>query len=112
MQHSNSVLYDVAIIDENNIWAVGEIYMNDSLGNPDYKVYNAAHWDGIEWELKRIPYYYNGQTYYSGIKAIYAFNENDIWFGTGNMIRWNGTQFISVYVGMGMIMKQNLGKQQ
>ena len=34
-QHSSSVLYDVAIINENNIWAVGEIYMNDSLGNPD-----------------------------------------------------------------------------
>ena len=34
-QHSSSTLYDVAIIDENNIWAVGEIYMNDSLGNPD-----------------------------------------------------------------------------
>ena len=30
-EHSSSVLNDVAIIDENNIWAVGEIYMNDSL---------------------------------------------------------------------------------
>ena len=49
-----SILYDVAIIDENNIWAVGEIYMNDSLGNPDYKAYNTVHWDGQKWELKRI----------------------------------------------------------
>ncbi len=39
-QHSSSVLYDVAIIDENNIWAVGDIYMNDSLGNPDPNRYN------------------------------------------------------------------------
>lgn len=31
----SSVLYDVAIINENDIWAVDEIYMNDSLGNPD-----------------------------------------------------------------------------
>lgn len=29
---NSSRLYDVAIIDENNIWAVGEIYVNDSLG--------------------------------------------------------------------------------
>ena len=45
-EHSSSTLYDVAIIDENNIWAVGEIYMNDSLGNPDTKIYNAIHWNG------------------------------------------------------------------
>jgi len=31
-EHSSSRLYDVAIINENNIWAVGEIYMKDSLG--------------------------------------------------------------------------------
>ncbi|HRP92997.1 MAG TPA: glucosyl transferase, partial [Ignavibacteriaceae bacterium] len=53
-QHSSSVLYDVTIINENNIWAVGEIYMNDSLGNPDPNSYNAVHWDGQSWELKRI----------------------------------------------------------
>ena len=45
-QHSSSTLYDVAIINENDIWAVGEIYMNDSLGNPDPACYNAVHWDG------------------------------------------------------------------
>jgi hypothetical protein len=31
-EYSSSTLYDVAIIDENNIWAVGEIYLNDSTG--------------------------------------------------------------------------------
>ena len=45
-QHSSSVLYDVAIIDENNIWAVGEIYMNDSLGQSLPDAYNAVHWNG------------------------------------------------------------------
>ncbi|GAB6283775.1 MAG: hypothetical protein STSR0008_25920 [Ignavibacterium sp.] len=29
-EHSNSVLYDVAIIDENNIWAVGENWISDT----------------------------------------------------------------------------------
>ena len=41
-EHQHSVLYDVAVIDENNIWAVGAIYMNDSLGNPDPNAYNAV----------------------------------------------------------------------
>ena len=31
-EHSSSTLYDVAIINDSSIWAVGEIYMNDSLG--------------------------------------------------------------------------------
>ncbi|MGB9664445.1 MAG: hypothetical protein ACPL25_05950 [Ignavibacteria bacterium] len=44
----SSVLYDVAIINENNIWAVGEIYMNDSLGRPEPNAYNAIHWDGTK----------------------------------------------------------------
>jgi hypothetical protein len=95
-QHSSSTLYDVAIIDENNIWAVGEIYMLDSLGRPDPNAYNAVHWDGTKWELLRIPYHYNGQNYYSGIRAIYAFNKNDIWFGIASLIRWNGIEYKSI----------------
>ncbi len=55
-EHSSSTLYDVAIIDENNIWAVGEIYMNDSLGNPDPDAYNAVHWNGSELEYKEYLY--------------------------------------------------------
>ena len=84
-QHSSSVLYDVASVDENNIWAVGEIYMNDSLGNPDPTFYNAVHWDGSSWELKRI--LYQGSIW--SIKTIYAFSENDIWF-SGFMRFYNG----------------------
>ncbi len=84
-EHSSSVLYDVAIIDENNIWAVGEIYMNDSLGNPDPIFYNAIHWDGSAWELKRI--LYKGGIW--AIRTIFAFNENDIWF-SGYVRYYNG----------------------
>ena len=89
-QHSNSVLYDVAIIDENNIWAVGEIYMNDSLGNPDPTFYNATHWNGSNWELKRI--LYQGSIW--SIKTIYAFSENDIWFSA--FVRYLNGQFIDL----------------
>ncbi len=49
-QKGTSLFYDVAIIDENDIWAVGEIYTEDidtydSLGNW-IDPYNAAHLDG------------------------------------------------------------------
>ena len=82
-QHSSSVLYDVAIINENNIWAVGEIYMNDSLGNPDPHAYNAVHWDGVKWELKRIMFYVdqdqpNNGTMSSECKSTFLFNDNTL----------------------------------
>jgi hypothetical protein len=91
-EYGNSVLYDVAIINENNIWAVGEIYMNDSNGNPDPTFYNAVHWNGTEWELKKI--FYKGGIW--TIRTIFAFNGNDIWF-SGYMRYLNG-QFIELTI--------------
>ena len=81
-EHSASALMDVSIIDENNIWAVGKIYLNDSLGIRDPKAYNAAHWDGSKWTLHRIMFAtICGQTSLTPYpaKAIYSFNANDIW---------------------------------
>src|SRR5690606_19447892 len=49
----SSVLFDVAIISEDNIWCVGEINIADTSVN-GYTTYNAVHWDGSEWQLKRI----------------------------------------------------------
>ncbi|BDQ03763.1 glucosyl transferase [Ignavibacterium sp.] len=94
-QHSSSALYVVAIIDENNIWAVGEIYMLDSLGRPDPNAYNAVHWDGTKWELKRIYFYtFCGQQSMGSYptKSIFAFGPNDIWIGMdgSQVVRWNG----------------------
>lgn len=91
----SSQLYDVAIINENNIWAVGEIMIADTSQN-GYTTYNAIHWDGSEWELKQIPFNYNGQTFISAIRSILAFNESDIWFGIASLIHWNGTNYQSV----------------
>ncbi len=49
----SSYLYDVAIIDKNDIWAVGKITIGDSSSR-GYSTYNAVHWDGNEWRLKKI----------------------------------------------------------
>ena len=88
-EHSNSILYDVAIINENNIWAVGEIYMNDSLDNPDYNAYNAVHWDGTNWELKRIYTYSSCNPIdYSPLRAIWFFSDTNIVVTGGGSIDW------------------------
>jgi hypothetical protein len=88
-EYNNSVLFDVAIINENNIWAVGEIYMNDSLGNPDPNSYNAVHWDGQSWELKRINMQSScNPVTYPPLKAIWAFSSNNIVFTCGGSMGW------------------------
>ncbi len=82
----SSYLSDVAIINENNIWAVGEIHTDktDQFDSNGVWVqpYNAVHWDGNNWELKRI--FING--YFYPLYAIFAFNENDIWFANLSLI--------------------------
>ncbi len=98
-EKGNSVLYDVAIIDENNIWAVGEIYTKDtytydSLGNW-IQPYNAVHWDGTKWELKRIYTYSSCSSVdYAPLKAIYAFSHNKIVVTSGGGMWWfNGNNW-------------------
>jgi hypothetical protein len=97
----SSILYDVAIIDENNIWAVGEIYKKDTTEN-GHTMYNAVHWDGNKWELKRITFSFRILYPNSGgdtigitpITSIFAFDQNNIWFAAGTVQNWNGNQFI------------------
>jgi hypothetical protein len=93
-QHSNSTLYDVAIINENDIWAVGEIYMNDSYGNPDPLKYNAVHWDGNNWEIKRVQTMFNGNLIAVTLEGLYAFSSTDIWMVGSLPIHGDGTNWI------------------
>ncbi len=88
----NSVLFDVTMINENDIWAVGEIHTDDtdrqdSLGNW-VQPFNAAHWNGSEWELQRFVQA-NGNTILS-IRGLWYFSENNIWLAAGSVYHWNG----------------------
>jgi hypothetical protein len=85
----NSVLFDLAIISPENIWCVGEINIADTSIN-GYTTYNAVHWDGSQWELKRILY----QGSFWTIRTVFAFNENDIWFSA--FVRYDGQNFIEL----------------
>ncbi|MDP7564563.1 MAG: hypothetical protein QF794_00400 [Candidatus Marinimicrobia bacterium] len=77
-------LRDVQIIDENNIWVVGEI-------ETDSGKYGAAQWNGDYWELKKL----KGP----GIsvqtitpRGLWYFSEDNIWFASGSIYHWNGTE--------------------
>ena len=87
---NSSRLYDVAIINENNIWAVGEIYVNDSLGQTDG--YGLIHWDGNTWEKIKLWYSspLGGTFVLSNIRGILYRNQNEIWFAAGSIFRWDG----------------------
>jgi len=94
-EHSSSTLYDVAIIDENNIWAVGEIYMNDTLGQPDPQPYSVAHWDGFGWTIIKVPYHdFNQTVKYPGPLFTIAVIEGEIYVVSyANLLKWTGSDW-------------------
>ena len=69
---------DAAIIDENNIWVVGELH-SDS-GN-----FSGAVWDGNEWNLIKLI----GRWGAISPRGIFAFDQNQIWIVNGGTIyKW------------------------
>lgn len=89
----SSVLYDVVIINENDIWAVGEILIAGTSIN-GYTTYNAVHWDGSEWTLHKLYFYTIPGQQDTGVyaaRSILAFDENNIWITSGSQItKWDG----------------------
>ena len=79
--------YDVAIINENNIIAVGTVFLRDSLGQPDPQPYGVAIWDGQSWELKKIFHSTNIPVTPRGILVI---SPNEIYLAAGSIFRWDG----------------------
>jgi hypothetical protein len=107
-QAGSCILYDVAIIDENNIWAVGGIYIADTSQN-GYTMYNAVHWDGSQWEVKRISVTYNGNLITPPLYGIYAFSATDIWLSSGVPVHGDGINWIQYHLFDMGILGQNDG---
>ncbi|MDF1612634.1 glucosyl transferase [Stygiobacter electus] len=90
----SSILYDVAIINENNICAVGEFYKKDSTGQIDPRLYNLLKWNGSKWSTQRVFFTNNrGQTFLAPILSIFVFSQNDILLGMDQIIHWDGNNF-------------------
>ena len=86
-----SYLKDAWIVDENNIWVVGNI-------ETDSGTFNAAKWDGEKWETIKV------LSGYSPNYSIWYFNENDIWVCSGFPIHWDGEVWTLYHL-------QNMGLQ-
>jgi hypothetical protein len=90
--HSSSMLLDVVIINENDIWAAGEIFQKDSIIG-----YNALHWDGTQWNLLRIQFpAFCGQPGTAPFRTYssHHFASGVTWIASaGQIAEWNGTPF-------------------
>lgn len=96
----SSVLYDVAIIDDNNIWAVGRVYLNDSTGQIDSEGYGMVRWDGNSWEVIKLFWTHPQGFVWSLLPfGIYAISENNIWLVAGDVHHWDGQTLISHLIG-------------
>ncbi len=97
----SSVLYDVAIINDTLVYAVGEIWKRDSSGNWVNPPFNIARWNGQRWELMRRLfdcrlYYPNcGPEFFlfTPIRAIFAFGPDDIWVAAGTAQHFDGANW-------------------
>lgn len=99
-QGGSSYFRDVAIINDIDIWAVGEIYTNDSTGKPDPILYNVIHWNGSSWTLLRLKYFPPGAIGDSLVgvgSAIFARSENDIWLVADYIYHFDGSKFTPIY---------------
>ena len=88
----SSYLLDVAIVNENDIWAVGEIHTAetdtfDSLANwvPPF---NAVHWNGQQWELVR--FIKQDGNVILPIRGILHIDWSHAWLAAGSIYFWNG----------------------
>ncbi len=97
-----SVLYDVDAVDENNVWAVGEIVTadSDSVWHNPQKRNNAIKWNGKEFEYYQLEVMSGGGNI--GIQTLLVslcFSEDDIWFfSLGSYVHWNGSSWESEYI--------------
>ena len=94
---AGSALYDVSIVNDTDVWAVGAVYIDSADGAVDPFPYNVTTWNGGNWNINRIPYIYDGTPTYSPITWTYVIDANDIWFG--NSTHWDGKQFQDIDIG-------------
>jgi hypothetical protein len=96
----NSILNDVAIVNDTCAWAVGEINVLDSSGKIQNPPYNIARWDGKKWLLGSVSFPLYGfdcsiaGSYFGRGVSVYAFDaSNVVLTDGGSIIKWNGTSY-------------------
>ena len=81
---------------EVNVSMIIDLYHDGELidPEPDPKRYNAAHWNGSEWKLKRITVEFRGNFITPPLEGIYAFSSDDIWMVGSLPIHGDGENWI------------------
>ena len=82
---NNSALYDVAIIGDSLIYAVGEIYLGS-----DPLPYNLVRWNGDSWQLMRVTVQTRFGLITPPLEGILAFSPQDIWVVATDPIHGDG----------------------
>jgi hypothetical protein len=97
---NSSVLYDVAIVNDTLVYAVGEIYKRDSTGNFEKQPYALSIWNGRSWKLKKLYYtILSGDTIIlSNIRGVLYISSSEIWFAAGSIFRWDGVSSVTQLV--------------
>ncbi len=109
-EYGSCALYDCAIIDKNNIWAVGKITIGDSSSR-GYSTFNAVHWDGIKWNLQQIYFHSECSAVdYPGLKAIWAFDEKNIVLTNGGAIGWFNGDSVQIDCSINSILTGAINK--
>jgi hypothetical protein len=101
----NSDLRDVFAINDSDAWAVGNIILPDSTGQPDdANPCGAAHWDGRKWTVVAVPSVNSsGQFVKRRMQGVFAFGSNDVWMTSyaGSYAHWDGKEWRSAYIKEG-----------
>jgi hypothetical protein len=93
--NSYSKIYDVAIRNDSDIWAVGRIAEGDSL-------YNVAHWDGKTWELKWLTTNRQKAFFFPYIGVVITGSDN-IFVTNGGWGFWINGDTLTLDQGMGAL---------
>ncbi|MFH1213331.1 MAG: hypothetical protein V1681_04540, partial [Candidatus Neomarinimicrobiota bacterium] len=86
----SSIIHDVAVIDENNIWAVGEFFIGDTIDPSGLKTEkcNIVKWNGTQWNYEWL--YCNGIYASHELFIITTFCQEDVWLSDGNLFHFDG----------------------
>ncbi len=106
---ASSMLYDVAIINDTLAYAVGAIYLKDSLGNWDSLPYNLAIWNGREWKLEKISVEYKGNQTVAPLTGIFVLSDGTIILSSGLPYLPNGNGWTLYHLWDMGVLSQNDG---
>lgn len=91
--------FDLTIINENNIWVVGD-FSTEAFGAGER--FNAYNWDGIRWDTVKIPIQrFSGAYGHYQINSMIGFSESDIWVvsgATGSFSHYNGVSWTGHWI--------------